>query len=122
MVTKTVTLYFYKGSTFPLTVNETGGERKFEKAIVKASLEMITDGLKRNSKAQLIQLYKGQLDRFEETLFSTEQKYPNKSDQERLDMVCKKLGFTQDFAHTFWCINVNALMLLKSKRKYNLIN
>ena len=115
MATKTVTLYYYKGSTFPLAVNETGGERKFEKGIVKGSLDMIAEGRKNGkSRADLIKLYKFELDYIEEAMFSTEQKYPNKTDQERMDIVCKELDYSQDFAHSFWCLLVNALMLLKA--------
>ena len=120
MATKTMTLYYYKGSTFPLAVNETGGERKFEKGIVKASLDMITEGRKNGkSRADLIAYYKSTLDYIEETMFSMEQKYPKATDQERMDMVCKELDYSQEFAHTFWCLLVNALMLLKAIKNDN---
>ena len=59
------------------------------------------------------------LDEIEEALFSTEQKYPNKSNEQRLDMVCKKFGFSQEIGHTLWCMNVNALMVLKAIENNN---
>jgi len=100
------TLYFYKGTTFPIIAPSFGQDE-----IKKLALEMIMEGLKSKvSKEQQIADYKEQLDNIEETLFL----HCNPATAEGMKTASRILGRSENNLYSIWAIDICALLILKA--------
>jgi len=104
-------LYFYKGTTFPVVIES----NDFPTYITTKSIELIHRNLKDGaSEASQIIVYKKQLDDIERTLFEVQEAFPDTCPEDHLKEVCKRLKKGSDFLNAMWCININALLVLKA--------
>ena len=103
-ITDTHTMYFYKGSTFPVLI---GGNTI--SACTKTANDMIIMGLRCGiSINEQIKDYTSQLDTIEGLLF----KYCNRN-AKGIKKVCKELKKTDDELQALWSLNICALLKLK---------
>ena len=119
------TMYFYKGTVFPITAKEFGDEiGEYHKNIVKASIDIITTNLKKGiSKKELINDSIKQLDIIEQHMCDIEEEMGFASEKS-LKELCKRYGIDQDVIAQgvimdFWAININILLMLKGLKQDN---
>ena len=118
MTTTSNTMYFYKGTTFPIVSNGDG----FPKLINKWALDMIIKGEKMGvSREQQIKDYKEQLDVMEQVMtdIQAEMGVPenDKDAQDQLDALCEECGKDQTELQAIWCINIASLLLMKALKQ-----
>ena len=118
------TMYFYKGTTFPVGTTEVGKRQyEFSKSITKGSIEMIMAGLKDGiSREEQIKDYLEQLNKIEGEMCKIEkedEKRWMRQTQKCLNILCERLGMGQDQMMTMWCLNINALIVMKALKNDN---
>ena len=118
------TMYFYKGTTFPLGTTEVGKRQyEFSKSITKGSIEMIMAGLKDGiSKEEQIKDYLEQLNKIEGEMCKIEKEVKDgwvRKTRKCLDMLCDRLGTSEEQMMTMWCLNINALIVMKALKNDN---
>ena len=118
------TMYFYKGTTFPMGTTEKGANQyKFSKDITKGSIEMIMAGLKDGiSKEEQIKDYLEQLNQIEGEMCKIEKVVKDgwvMETQKCLDMLCDRFGKDDLELMTMWCLNINALIVMKALKNDN---
>ena len=118
MTTTSKTLYFYKGTTFPVIV----GGNEFPKKIENFSVEMIITGMKQGvSREQQIKDYTYQLNIVEQTMCDIQRDFgepiTDADTTKGLTELCKRMGQTQDYLMTMWCLNISALLVMKALKQ-----
>ena len=118
MTTTETTMYFYKGTTFPIVSNGEG----FPKLINKGALDMIINGEKMGvSREQQIKDYKEQLDAMEQAMcdIQADMGVPENDVDARayLDALCAECGKDQTELQAIWCINIASLLLMKALKQ-----
>lgn len=109
---KEQTLYFYKGTAFPVIYYDLP-----VKAVMKNAHEMIVNFLKDNmSLKEQVQMYKEQLDHIEGLMVQ----YANPTTKKGMKKVASILGKDLDFIGGLWCVNVCALLKLKGIENDNM--
>ena len=100
------TLYFWKGSTFPVFMK--GDHYNY---FNNSSIKMIKDGIKNGySKEQQIVNYKKDLDIIEKQLL----KHCNPYNKQGMKNLCQELGQIEAKISIMWCLNICALLNLNA--------
>ncbi len=100
------TLYFYKGTAFPITTTSPSS-----RTVMDNAKEMIALGLRMSniSLDEQAKDYFEQLDIIEDHLH----KYCNPSSKKKLKKVCSLLMKDEDELYATWCLNICALLIMK---------
>jgi hypothetical protein len=115
MTTTSTTMYFYKGTTFPLATK--GAD--FPRMINKFALDMIITGEKMGeTRAKQIKDYFAQLDMMEKAMcdIQADMGVPetDADAKDQLEALEAELGQPQDKIQMMWCLNIAALLMMKA--------
>ena len=109
---KEQTLYFYKGTAFPVIYYGLQ-----VKSVMENAHEMIVKFLKDNvSLKEQVEIYKNQLDHIEGLMV----KYANPTTDKGMKKVASIMGKDIDWIGAVWCVNVCALLKLKAIENDNM--
>jgi hypothetical protein len=104
----TQTLFFYKGTAFPMY--RAGNSVSVSSETTKVAMDMILLGLKQGvSRETQITDYKTKLDEIEQLLC----KHCNPSSEAGLQRFAKIMNDTSDRIYSLWSLNICALLILK---------
>jgi hypothetical protein len=110
------TLYFYKGTAFPIWVSSKPKGKAPTEEFRKLAMEMILLGLRQGiSREMQIVDYKTQLDVMEQGFY----KVCNPTSVEGLKRMVQRFGMSEDELYSMWVLNILALMIMGALKEDN---
>lgn len=110
------TLYFYKGTAFPIWVSSKPMGKVPTEELRKLAMEMILLGLRQGiSREMQIVDYKTQLDAMEQGFY----KVCNPTSEEGLKRMVLRFDMSKDELYSMWVLNILALMIMGALKEDN---